>query len=171
MSEQPGFKPISPATSLPLKLSSAIITADDSSRSHDVGIERRWPRELSISVRVLGELEVMLATSHEAPQATSGLPEASRAAEQLELQVNSIFLSSLPRVIHVSGRHHGAHLDEAATQSYRLTMTFSDGSATSMFWSTTFEVPPTPLHESRWRLNVPFSHSLTPATFDAAPHR
>ena len=36
-------------------------------------------------------------------------------------------------------------------------------------WSTTFEVPRSPLVDSRWHLTVPFSHSLRPAAPPCPP--
>jgi hypothetical protein len=162
VSEQPGFTPSSPVTSLPLKLSSAIITADGS-RSRDLEPDRLLQLELSISVRVLGGIEIMLATTDKSRESAVNSPEEIPAAERLELHINSILLSSLPGVIHLSGRSLSAHHDEAAARSYTLTLTFSDGSATAKFWSTTLEVPRSPLVDSRWHLTVPFSHSLTPA--------
>lgn len=162
MSEQLGFMPSSPVTSLPLKLSSAIITADGN-RSRDLEPDRLLQLELSISVRVLGEIEIVLATTDKSGEGAGNSRKEIPAAERRELHINSILLSSLPGVLHLSGRSHGAHHDEAAARSYTLTLTFSDGSATAKFWSTTFEVPRSPLVDSRWHLTVPFSHSLTPA--------
>ena len=162
MSEQPGFTPSSPGTPLPLKLSSAIITAD-SSQSRDVEPDHLLQLELSISVRVLRAIDVMLATTDKSRESAVNSPDEIPAAERLELHINPILLSSLPGVIHLSGRSPSAHHDEAAARSYTLTLTFSDGSATAKFWSMTFEVPRSPLVDSRWHLTVPFSHSLTPA--------
>lgn len=143
VSTQPRFAPSSPDTSLPLKLSSAIITADGSP--------------------VLGGLDVLLATTDKSRESAVNSPEEIPATKRLELHVNSVSLDSLPRLIHLSGRSLSAHHDEAAAPSYTLTLTFSGGSAADMFWSTTFEVPRSPLVDSRWLLTVPFSHSLTPA--------
>ncbi|MFC0109567.1 hypothetical protein [Kibdelosporangium aridum] len=154
MSEQPG-------SSRPLKLSSAIITAEDSP-SRDLEPDRLVHLEPSISACVLGEMEVMLATTEKAADSAE-IP----AAERLELHINPILLSSLPDVLHLTGRSPGAHHDEPAARSFTLTLTFSDGSASAMVWSTTFEVPRSPLVDSLWHLTVPFSHSLTPvATTD-----
>ncbi|MEV6237480.1 hypothetical protein [Lentzea sp. NPDC051838] len=116
----------------PLKLSSAIITAD-----HDLASSRLT--KVSISALVLREFEIVLATTGD-----------TRPAERLELRVNPIMLSVLPDVLHLSGRGDGAHT---------LTLTFSDEASASMSWSTTFEVPRA---DSGWRLTVPFSHSPTP---------
>jgi hypothetical protein len=162
VSEQPGSMPSSPVTSLPLKLSSATITADGS-RSLNLEPDRLLQLELSISVRVLGEFEIMLASTDKSGEGIPHSPEEIPAAERRELHINSILLSALPGVIHLSGRSLGGPHDEAAARSYTLTLAFSDESATAMFWSTTFEVPHSPLANSRWDLTVPFSHSLTPA--------
>lgn len=161
MSEQPGFTPSSPVSGLPLKLSSAVITADGS-RSEDLEPDRLLQLKLSISARVLGGLDVLLATTDKSGGGVVGSPEAIPGTARLELHINSILLSSLPRLIHLSGRSLGAH-DEARTPSYTLMLTFSDGSATAELWSTRFEVPRSPLKDSRWHLTVPFSHSLTPS--------
>ncbi|MCE7003709.1 hypothetical protein LWC34_12855 [Kibdelosporangium philippinense] len=151
MHEQPGSTPGSPVGSRPLKLSSAIITADGSDHEPD----RLSHLELSISACVLSEMEIMLATTGKSGKGAHTTAEIP-AAEHLELNINSVLLSSLPGALHLSGRSH----DEAAARWYQLTLTFSDGSATAMVWSTTFEVPRSPLVDSRWRLTVPFSHSL-----------
>jgi hypothetical protein len=168
VSEQPGFTPSSPVTSRPLKLSSAIITADGN-RSRDLGPDRLLQLKLSISARVLGGFDILLATTDKSGESTVNAREAIPAAERLELHVNAILLSSVPRLIHLSGRSLGAHHDEAAVRSYTLTLTFSDGSATAKFWRTTFEVPRSPLVDSTWHLTVPFSHSLTPAAPPFSP--
>jgi hypothetical protein len=162
VSEQPGSTPTSPDTSLPLKLASAIITADRN-RSRDLEPDHLLQLDLSISARVLGGFDILLATTDKSGEGAVNSPEEIPATERLELHVNSILLSSLPRLIHLSGRSLSAH-HEAAARSYTLTLTFSDRSATAKFWSTTFEVPPAPLVDSRWHLTVPFSHSLAPAT-------
>jgi hypothetical protein len=162
VSEQPGSMPSLLVTSVPLKLSSAIITTEGG-RSGDLEPDRLLQLELSISVRVLGEFEIMLATTDKPKEGAANSPKEIPKAERRELHVNSILLSSLPGVIHLSGRSYGAHHEEAAARSYRLTLTFSDGSVAAMFWSTTFELPRSPLVDSRWDLTVPFSHSLTPA--------
>ncbi|RSM80909.1 hypothetical protein DMH04_28785 [Kibdelosporangium aridum] len=159
MSEQPGSMPSSPVTSRPLKLSSAILCADGS-RSCDLDPGRLLPLELSISACVLAEMEIMLATTGKSGEAANS-PAEIPAAERLELHTNSILLSSLPDVLHLTGRGPGAHQDETAARSFTLTLTFSDGSATTMSWSTTFEVPRSSLVDSLWHLTVPFSHSLT----------
>ncbi|MHA6616691.1 hypothetical protein [Pseudonocardia sp. DLS-67] len=161
MSEQPGFTPSSPVTGLPLKLSSAVITADGS-RSEDLEPDRLLELKLSISARVLGGLDVLLATTGKSGEGVVGSPEEIPGTARLELHINSISLSSLPRLIHLSGRSLGAHHDEARAPSYTLMLTFSDGSAIAKLWSTRFEVPRSPLSDSRWHLTVPFSHSLTP---------
>lgn len=167
MSEQRGFMPSSPVGGLPLKLSSAIITADGS-RSRDFEPDRLLQLELSISVRVLGEFEIVLASTDKSGEGAANSSEEIPVAERRELHINPILLSLLPDVIHLSGRSHGPHHDEAAARSYTLTLTFSDGSATAKSWSTTFEVPRSPLVDSRWHLTVPFSHSVTPAALP--PH-
>jgi hypothetical protein len=161
VSEEPGFTPSSPVTGLPLTLSSAVITADGS-RSRDLEPDHLLQLRLSISARVLGGLDILLATTDKSREGAANSPEELPAAERLELHVNSISLSSLPRLIHLSGRGLSAPHDEAAATAYTLTLTFSDGSAAASSWSTTFEVPRSPLVDSRWHLTVPFSHSLTP---------
>lgn len=162
MSEQPGFTPSSPVTSLPLKLSSAVITADGS-QSGDLEPDRLSQLKLSISARVLGGLDVLLATTDKSSEGVVSSPGEVPGTARLELHINSILLSSLPRLIHLSGRSLGAHHDEARAPSYTLMLTFSDGSSTAKLWSTRFEVPRSPLSDSRWHLTVPFSHSLTPS--------
>jgi hypothetical protein len=159
VSEQPGFTPSSPVTSPPLKLSSAIVTADGS-RSRDLGADRLLQLNLSVSARVLGGLDILLATTDKPGESAADSCEEIQASEHLELHINPILLSSVPRLIHLSGRSLRAHHDEAAAvRSYTLTLTFSDGSATAKFWSTTFDVPRSPLVDSRWHLTVPFSRS------------
>ncbi|MFI5613275.1 hypothetical protein [Amycolatopsis sp. NPDC051903] len=161
MSEQLGFTPSSPVTGLPLKLASAVITADGSGFRD---LDHLLPLELSISAQVLGDIEIMLATTHEHAEGPTSSTEEGPAAPRCELHINSILLSSMPDVLHLAGRSHGSHPDEAGARSYTLTLSFSGGSATEMVWSTTFEVPRSPAVDSRWHLTVPFSHSLMPAT-------
>ncbi|OLS99461.1 hypothetical protein BJF90_08020 [Pseudonocardia sp. CNS-004] len=158
MSEQPGGTPRSPVPRLPLKLSSAIVRADGS-RSRDLGADRLLQLKLSISARVLGGLDILLATTDKPGESAANSREEIPAAEHLELHINPILLSSVPRLIHLAGRSLGAHDDEAALRSYTLTLTFSDGNATAKFWSTTFDVPRSPLVGSAWHLTVPFSRS------------
>ncbi|GAA5141861.1 hypothetical protein GCM10023320_81440 [Pseudonocardia adelaidensis] len=162
MGEQPGSTPSSPATGLPLKLSSATITADGS-RYLDLEPDHLLQLKLSISARVLGGFDILLATTDKSRESAADSSENIPGTERLELHINSILLSSLPRLIHLSGRSLAAHHDDAAPRSYTLTLIFSAGSDTAMFWSTTFDVPRSPLVDSRWHLTVPFSHSLTPA--------
>lgn len=166
MSEQLDFMPSSPVTSRPLKLSSAIITTDGS-RSRDLEPDRLLQLELWISVRVLGEFEIVLATTGKSGEGAANPPEEIPAADCLDLHINSILLSLLPDVLHLSGRAT-ARATTTLRRSYTLTLTFSDGSATAKLWSTTFEVPRSPLVDSRWHLTVPFGHSLTPAALP--PH-
>jgi hypothetical protein len=168
VSEQPGFTPNSPVTSRPLKLASAIITADRN-RSRDLEPDHLLQLDLSISARVLGGFDILLATTDKSREGAVNSPEEIPATERLELHINPILLSSLPRLIHFSGRSLSAHHDQAAARSYTVTLTFSDRSATAQFWSTTFEVPPSPLVDSRWHLTVPFSHSLAPAAPPCTP--
>lgn len=168
MSEQPGVHAQFAGYQPSLKLSSAIVTADGG-RSRDLEPDRLLQLELSISARVLGGIEILLATTDDSRESAVDSPEDIPAAERLELHINPILLSSLPGVIHLSGRSLGAHHDEAAARSYALTLTFSDGSGTAKFWSTTFEVPRSPLVDSRWHLTVPFSHSLRPAAPPCTP--
>lgn len=151
MSEHPGSMPSSPVTGLALKLSSAIITAVE----HD----RLSQLELSISVRVLGEFDIMLATTDESGEGAAKPSQEIPATEGRKLRINSILLSLLPGVIQLSGRSRGTHHDETAARSFTLTLTFSDGSATAMLWSTTFEVPHSTLADSRWQLTVPFNQA------------
>lgn len=162
MREQLGSIPSAPVTSLPLKLSSAIITSDGS-RCRELGPRSPLQLELSISVRVLGGFEIVLATTSKSRGSADDSLQEIPAAERCELHVNPILLSLVPDVIHLSGRGHGPHCDEAAARSYTLTLTFSDGSATTRYWSTTFKVPRSRLVDSTWRQTVPFSHSLTSA--------
>lgn len=168
MSEQPGSTPGSPVTGLPLKLSSAVVTAGGT-RSHDPEPGRLQQLKLSISARVLGGLDVLLATTDKPRAGAVDSHAQAPATKRLELHVNSVSLDSLPRLIHLSGRSLGTLDDEAAAAAYTLTLTFSGGSAAAMSWSTTFEVPRSPLVDSRWHLTVPFSHSLTPATPPRTP--
>ncbi|GAB3975426.1 hypothetical protein GCM10029978_059530 [Actinoallomurus acanthiterrae] len=158
MSEQLGFMPSSSVAGLPLKLSSANITAGGD-RSRDLEPDRLVQLELSISVRALGEIEVVLATTDKSGEGAGNSREIP-AAERRELYINSILLSSLPGVLHLSGRSHGGYHDAAAARSYTLTLTFSDGRATTNFWSTTFDAARSSLVDSRWHLAVPLSHSL-----------
>jgi hypothetical protein len=161
VTEQPGRTPSSPATGPPLRLSSAIITADGS-RSRDRGPCRLLQLKLSVSARVLGGFDILLATTSKSREGAASSRAETPTAECLELQINPITLDSLPHLIHLSGRILSPHRDETAGRSYTLVLTFSNGSSTAMFWSTTFEVPRSPLVESRWHLTVPFNHSLTP---------
>ncbi|QRP48598.1 hypothetical protein [Amycolatopsis sp. FDAARGOS 1241] len=162
MSEQLGFMPSAPVTSLPLKLSAAVVTGNGS-RFREVEPDRFSQLELSISVHLLGGIEIMLATTHKSGEGAAGSTEDNPAAERYELHTNSILLSSMPDVIHLAGRSRGSHHDGAGARSYTLTLTFSDGNATEKFWSTTFDVPRSPLVDSTWHLTVPFTHSLTSA--------
>lgn len=147
---------------VPLKLSAAIITADAGETDGLSALE------LSISARVLSGFDIMLATTRKPDDGAPG----TGATRHLELHINSILLSSLPRLIHLSGRSPGAHHDDAAARSYTLTMTFSDGSPTARSWSTTFEVPRSSATDSRWHLTVPFSPSSHPAaTWLTGPER
>jgi hypothetical protein len=141
-----------------LKLSSAIVRADRS-RSRDLGADRLLQLKLSISARVLGGLDILLATTDKPGESAANSSEEIPAAEHLELHINPILLSSVPRLIHLAGRSPGVHDGEAAVRSYTLTLTFSDGNATAKFWSTTFDVPRSPLVGSTWHLTVPFSRS------------
>lgn len=166
MSEQLGSVPSSPVGSLPLELSSAIITADRT-RSRSPEPDRLSQLGFSISVCMLGGFEIVIAATHRSGDAGSS-PTPVPAADRLELHANSILLSSLPDVLHLSGRSLGAHHGEAAARTYTLTLTFSDGNATALFWSTTFEIPHAPRAGTRWHLTVPFSHSLRPSALD--PH-
>lgn len=154
MSEQRGFMPSPPVAGLPLTLSSAIVTADGGRPDRLVRLE------LSISVRVLGEFEIVLASTGKSGEGAADSAEEIPVAERRELHVNPILLSLLPDVIHLAGRSHGPHHDEAAARSYTLTLTFSDGSATGMLWSTTFEVPGSPLVDSSWHLTVPLHKEI-----------
>ncbi|MCO1661190.1 hypothetical protein [Pseudonocardia humida] len=77
--------------------------------------------ELSISARVLGSFDVLLATTDKSRGSTDDSSENVSGAERLELRINSILLSSLPCLIHLSGRSLAAHHDEAAAPSYTLT--------------------------------------------------
>jgi hypothetical protein len=140
--------PTSPVTGHPLALSSATVTADGTS-SPDL-------LDLSISVRILGDFEIELATIEEMP-----------TAERRELRIIPLLLSMLPDVMHLAGRNRGPRQDDAAPRSYTLTLTFSDGSAATQSWSTTFEVPRSPVADSIWHLTVPFGHSVAPAVL---PH-
>ena len=125
----------------PLTLSSAVVTAGGG------GPDCLQRLELSVSVRVLGGLEIVLAATEESGEA--GIP----AARQRVLHVNPILLSLVPDVIHLAGRGDGPGHDELAAPSYTLTLIFSDGSLTTEFWSTTFDVPPT---APGWHLKLPF---------------
>lgn len=154
MSEQPGFVPSPPVTRLPPALSSATVTGDGT-RSLD---PRLLPQlELSISVHLLEDFEIVLATTEKPGDSAA----QTAAAERRELHTNPVLLSLLPEVINLTGRSHRPHHDDAA-RSYTLTLTFSDGSATAQRWSTTFEVPRSPLADSTWHLTVPFGHPVTP---------
>jgi len=166
VSEQPGFTPSSPAIGLALKLSSAVITTDGS-RSRDREPDHLLRLNLSLSARVLGGIDILLATTKKSRVCAVNSAEEIPATERLEMHINSILLSSLPRLIHLSGRDLGAHHDEA--RAYTLTLSFSDGSAIAKFWSTPFEVPASPLIDSEWHLTVPFNHSLTPAPSPCTP--
>ncbi|SEF20629.1 hypothetical protein SAMN05421837_101449 [Amycolatopsis pretoriensis] len=136
MTEQLGFA-TRPAADRALKLSSAVVTTD--------GGDHLVPWELSVSAQVLGETEIMLATTHR--------PGGSTADGHHELHVNAILLSMIPDVIHLAGR--GA----PRTGSCTLTLTFSEGDASRSAWTTTFEVPGSPLGDSTWHLTVPFGPS------------
>ncbi len=143
MSKQQSSMPSSPVTRRPLALSSATLTAEDT-QSVDL-----LPRlELSISVRLLENFEIVLATTERSGQDAGNSP-----AERRELHTYPILLSLLPDVIHLAGGSH----DDAAPRSYELTLTFSDGSSAAKRWSTTFEVPHSPLVDSPWHLTVPFA--------------
>jgi hypothetical protein len=140
VAEQLGFA-ARPAADGALKLSSAVMTTDGGDH---------LPWELSISAQVLGETEIMLATTHR--------PGGSTEDGHHELHVNAILLSVIPDVIHLVGR--GA----PRTGSCTLTLTFSEGNAASSSWTTTFEVPSSPLEDSTWRLTVPFGRSAEKKT-------
>jgi hypothetical protein len=158
----------SPVTGLPPKLSSAIITADGS-RPRDLEPDGLWQLKLSISARVLGGIDILLATTDKSRDCPVPSLEDAPAKERLALHINPILLSSLPRLIHLSGRSRRVHHDEAAARSYTLTLTFSNGSTTAKFWRTTFDVPRSPLVDSSWHLAVPFDHSLTTAAPPCTP--
>ncbi|GAA0907040.1 hypothetical protein [Pseudonocardia zijingensis] len=161
MGQQPEPTLSASATGLPLKLSSATVTADGS-RYRDLEPDHLVQLELSISARVLGGFDILLATTGTSGGGADDPSENVPGTERLELHINSILLSSLPRLIHLSGRSRAAHHGEAAARSYTLTLIFSTGSDTGWFWSTEFEVPRSRLVDSRWHLTLPFSHSLTP---------
>ncbi|WIX83646.1 hypothetical protein QRX50_24270 [Amycolatopsis carbonis] len=163
MSEQLGFMPGSSVAGLPLRLSSATITGDGS-RSRDHASDGLVRLELSISAHVLGEIEVMLATTHGRGERAANCAAEYSAAQGRELRINAILLSSMPDILHLAGRGGGTHHNGADAQSYTLTLTFSDGRTAESSWSTTFDVPRSPLADSTWRLTVPFSHALTPST-------
>ena len=166
MSEHPSFTPSSPIIGLPLKLSAAIITTDRS-RARDSGPDHLRQLKLSLSARVLGGIDILLATTTQSGDCAVNSAEEISATERLEMHINSILLSSLPRLIHLSGRSLGEHNDGA--RAYTLTLSFSDGSAITKSWSTPFEVPRSPLIDSEWHLTVPFNHSLTPASSPCTP--
>jgi len=136
VTEQLGFA-ARPVAEGALKLSSAVVTAD--------GGDPLPPWELSISAQVLGETEIMLATTHRAGGRT--------ADGRHELHVNAILLSMIPDVIHLAGR--GA----PRTGSCTLTLTFSEGDAVRREWTTTFRVPGSPLDDATWHLTVPFGRN------------
>jgi hypothetical protein len=136
VTEQLGFAARSAADGA-LKLSSAVLTTD--------GGDPLLPWELSISAQVLGETEIMLATTHR--------PGGSTADGHHELHVNAILLSMIPDVLHLAGR--GAPRSGSCT----LTLTFSEGDAARSEWTTTFEVPSSPLEDSTWHLTVPFGRN------------
>ncbi|WP_372672457.1 hypothetical protein [Amycolatopsis kentuckyensis] len=87
MTEQLGFA-ARPAADGALKLSSAVVTP--------AGDDALLPWELSISALVLGETEIMLATTHR--------PGGSTAHDHHELHVNAVLLSMIPDVLHLAGR-------------------------------------------------------------------
>jgi hypothetical protein len=150
--------PSSPVPRLPLALSSATVTADGT-RSLDPGLVPQL--ELTISVRLLENFDIVLATT-EKPREDAVRSAAEIAATgRRELHINPVLLSLLPDVMTLTGRSHSPN-DDGAARSYTLTLTFSDGSATAQLWSTTFEVPRAPLVGSIWHLTVPFDHSVTP---------
>ncbi|WP_326835189.1 hypothetical protein VSH64_09730 [Amycolatopsis rhabdoformis] len=163
MSEQLGFRPGSPVTGLPLKLSSATLTGGGD-RSRDLASDGVVRLELSISAQVLGDIEVMLATTHGPGEDAADDGVEHPAAQGRELRINDILLSMMPDVLHLAGRSRGTHHHGAGTQSYALTLTFSDGGTVESSWSTTFDVPGALLADSTWRLTVPFDHMLAPAT-------
>ena len=158
MTEQLGLAARSPADG-DLKLSSAVITAGGSG-PHD----HLLPGELSISAQVLGEIEIMLATTHRPGGSTEDTCAANRAGGQHELHVNSVLLSLIPDVIHVVGRGFDVPRNGSGARSYTLTLTFSEGSAARSSWTTTFEVPSSPSEGSPWRLSVPFGGSAEKKT-------
>ncbi|RSD09215.1 hypothetical protein [Amycolatopsis eburnea] len=135
MTEQLGFAARSDGA---LKLSSAVLTTTD-------GGDHPPSWELSVSAQVLGETEIMLATTHG--------PGGSTADGHHELHVNAVLLSMIPDVLHLAGR--GA----PRTGSGTLTLTFSEGGAVRSEWTTTFEVPRTPLEDPTWHLTVPFGRN------------
>jgi hypothetical protein len=134
-------------------LSSATITADDT-RARDLDL--LLPLDLWITVRILENFEIELATTEKSGEDAAGSPEGNPAAERRELHINPVPLSVLPDVIHLTGRRGGPSHDDATARSYALTLTFSDGSPATYVWSTTFEVPPGPLATSPWHVAVPF---------------
>lgn len=136
MTEQLGFAARPPADGA-LKLSSAVVTP--------AGDDPLLPWELSISALVLGETEIMLATTHR--------PGGSTADDHHELHVNAILLSMIPDVLHLAGR--GAPRTGPCT----LTLTFSEGDVARSEWTTTFDVPSSPLEDSPWHLTVPFGRN------------
>jgi hypothetical protein len=163
--EQLGPGPSSTVVRLPLRLASAIITVDGG-RSGDCGTEDLSRLELSVSVQVLGDFEIMVAAT---PERGEDAVDSSEERARCELHVNSILLSSMPDVIRLAGWGHGPRHDGGLARRYALTLSFSDGVATEMFWSTTFGVPRSPWVDSRWHLTAPFSHSLSLAEFASAP--
>ncbi|MET7995691.1 hypothetical protein ABZU76_32840 [Amycolatopsis sp. NPDC005232] len=163
MSEQQGFRPGSSVAGLPLRLSSATVTGG-ADRSRDLASDGAVRLELSISAQVLGDIEVMLATTHGPGESTADGGAEHPAAQRRELRINDVLLSMMPDVLHLAGRSRGTHHNGADTQSYALTLTFSDGGTVESSWSTTFDVPGALLADSTWRLTVPFDHTLAPAT-------
>lgn len=161
MSDQPGFTSSS-AGSRPLALSSATITAE-STRSGDPDL--LLPLELSITVRILENFEIELATTERPGAAAANSPAETPAAERRELHVNPILLSLLPDVIHLTGRSQRPRHEDATARAYTLRLTFSGGSAAAQLWSTTFEVPRSPVTTSPWHLTVPFrTHEISGET-------
>jgi hypothetical protein len=161
VTEQLGLPARSPADGA-LKLSSAVITAGGSG-PHDLECDPLLPWELSISAQVLGEIEIMLATTHRPAGSTEDTGAANRAGGQHELHVNSVLLSLIPDVIHLVGRGLGAPRNGGA-RSYTLTLTFSEGTGARSSWTTTFQVPRSPIEDSTWRLSVPFGRSAEKKT-------
>jgi hypothetical protein len=160
---------------LPLRLSSAVATVTGEGLP---GPERvpEGSFELSITTHVLGE-QVMLAGAHSRGISDEDAAETrDRTSTRYNLRTNPIILATVPDSVEIAGNRRagvpdgpeGRHPGVAAVESYAITLTFSDGAATSIVWRVTVETPSGTAPGAAWRVTVPFSHHFASSSDEAA---